>query len=359
MIESTDYLQVENTKLKNASFLLDETLDKILSCMRTLINCDAGTIYLKNGKYLDAYIAQNDTIGANKKLKKTKVSIEADSSTLSVESLLQKKIIDIKNVYEEKKYDFTKTKEFDKKFLYKTTSIISSPLMVLNSTEPIGVLQLINKKDAKETVQFSQKDKTYLLSASYCVAIAIIDTQKMIKALNLYKDTANELARIANKDKLTNLYNRYYFNNTIKGLTNLSEREARPISFLMVDIDNFKRVNDTYGHNAGDHVIQALADIFIKNTRNSDVPIRYGGEEFLIVLPYTSSKNAFQIADKIRLITQETNVLEDGIKIKFTISIGISELNKSNQYDVRKALITADKALYKAKNNGKNKVVIQ
>jgi diguanylate cyclase (GGDEF)-like protein len=126
----------------------------------------------------------------------------------------------------------------------------------------------------------------------------------------------------------------------------------------MMDIDNFKHVNDTYGHLIGDRVLKEIA-VTIKNTcRNIDVPARYGGEEFTVILPETAAKDATIIAERLRKNISKIEIpIDDKITLKATVSIGISEF-PSSATDSETLIKTADDALYKSKNDGKNCIYV-
>lgn len=160
----------------------------------------------------------------------------------------------------------------------------------------------------------------------------------------------NKLYWETNKDSLTNIYNRKYF---FAKISSFPEMEY-PISLMMIDIDNFKRVNDTYGHLAGDEFLRQFAEILVINIRSTDIVARLGGEEFAIVLPKTCCKDVYIIAERIKEVI-ESNIFRFGtITCKMTISIGIS----TSDYPVNTdhLLKNADIALYKAKEI-KNSVV--
>ncbi|MGB5867217.1 MAG: GGDEF domain-containing protein [Arcobacteraceae bacterium] len=153
-------------------------------------------------------------------------------------------------------------------------------------------------------------------------------------------------------DDLTQLYLREIFEVFLDKAVNETKRKKNKLSFLMIDIDDFKKVNDTYGHQKGDEVLTTLGAIFNNNIRAMDFAARYGGEEFSIVMPETSIKEASKIANRIRKIVSHT----DFTGINITISIGISTLNKTIQSS-KELIQYADKALYEAKESGKNKVM--
>jgi len=158
---------------------------------------------------------------------------------------------------------------------------------------------------------------------------------------------------------MTNLYNRRYFNEIIKSLLLIAKRTSQLFSLIIIDIDDFKNVNDTYGHSVGDRVINDLADIFRNTVRNSDISVRFGGEEFVIILPNTHLKEAEIIAKKLKdIVENNTIILKDGSRIKFTISLGVSQIQQDDE-SVETVLHKADEALYQAKNSGKNTIVIK
>lgn len=167
----------------------------------------------------------------------------------------------------------------------------------------------------------------------------------------------DELREQAIRDPLTKLHNRHYLKETLSRELSRAMREKYPISFLMLDIDHFKRVNDTYGHAAGDVVLRDLADQLAEFTRTGDIVCRYGGEEFLVAFPNTKERDAFFIADRLRESIQGTPIYVDHYTISITISAGISEFPTHGHYEAL-ILESADKALYHAKHHGRNQVVL-
>jgi diguanylate cyclase (GGDEF)-like protein len=132
---------------------------------------------------------------------------------------------------------------------------------------------------------------------------------------------------------------------------------VRLTSLMILDIDKFKSINDTYGHDVGDIVIINLANYLKQRQRKSDIVSRFGGEEFVILLPNTSLENAKNLAEDIRKDIQNST-LEFNLKsaLQYTVSIGVSQIDIKNEKNIESALKRADKALYEAKNNGRNKV---
>ena len=159
------------------------------------------------------------------------------------------------------------------------------------------------------------------------------------------------------RDALTGLHNRYYLKETLGREFARAEREGYPVCFILIDIDRFKNINDTHGHATGDVVLQHLSNQLKKLTRSGDIVCRYGGEEFLLVLPNTTIEVAAQIAERLRSAFQELNFIENGHEIRATISLGISEFPTDGRTET-KVLEKADKALYAAKHNGRNQVML-
>ena len=172
-------------------------------------------------------------------------------------------------------------------------------------------------------------------------------------------EEANEkLRRLAVTDGLTGLYNHRFFTEKLDQEVMRAERFNHPISVLMLDVDYFKKFNDTHGHPAGDEVLKRLAFILVENVREVDTVARYGGEEFVVVLPQTDKKHAEQVAEKIRSIVASTKFpnAETQPKGKLTVSIGVACLPMDG-HTPAEIVLSADNALYKAKGEGRNKVV--
>lgn len=167
----------------------------------------------------------------------------------------------------------------------------------------------------------------------------------------------SQLEKISRIDGLTGLYNRRFWEEQFVMEYKRDKRSESPSALLMLDIDNFKRVNDTYGHPAGDEVIKTLANIIKKATRETDVSGRYGGEEFAVILPDTPVANVEFVAERIRRLVEKSVVVYDESNISFTVSIGIAGF-KHTYKDSTQWLDMADKSLYQAKALGKNRVIL-
>jgi diguanylate cyclase (GGDEF)-like protein len=164
------------------------------------------------------------------------------------------------------------------------------------------------------------------------------------------------LQELASTDALTSLYNRRYLENKFKEEVLRTTRYKHPLSFMMIDIDHFKRVNDSYGHAIGDKVLVEISRILQKNVRETDVCTRFGGEEFAILLPETGEAELLKIAEKIHALIQNYSFDIEPFHFKVTVSIGI--ITQSENLDVQAIIEAADKALYNAKNNGRNQICV-
>jgi len=174
------------------------------------------------------------------------------------------------------------------------------------------------------------------------------EIKEIIARLNMGMRHLTE-RRNANFDSLTGLYNRHFFNIYLNQVIENTRRYEQQMSLIILDIDFFKKVNDTHGHAAGDIILKETAKIFNSFCRKSDIACRWGGEEFVLLLPNTASKGAIKIADRIR-VKIESNTFP--IVKQITASLGVSEYKG----DVETWFQNADTALYKAKEGGRNRV---
>lgn len=168
------------------------------------------------------------------------------------------------------------------------------------------------------------------------------------------------LSEVSARDSLTGLYNRWYVMEKIESEMNRSLRHGSPVSVLMLDIDHFKRVNDTWGHGVGDMVLRSIGQVLRDSCRVYDVPGRYGGEEFCVVLPETKLGHTPAVAERIRnRVAASVVAVEGGDEINVTASIGIAGVDAETADAVltASALVDrADRALYVAKHRGRNRV---
>jgi diguanylate cyclase (GGDEF)-like protein len=159
-------------------------------------------------------------------------------------------------------------------------------------------------------------------------------------------------------DPLTGLFNRRGFEKKIAEEFERSKRYSHPLSVLLLDIDNFKNINDTYGHHGGDTALVKISEILREKTRRSDFPARYGGEEFVLILPETDQDSAVQVASKIHEEIRSQPFGTNSSAFALTVSIGLTSTSTKPYDDWRQMLDDADQAMYVAKNSGKDRVEV-
>ncbi len=231
-----------------------------------------------------------------------------------------------------------KTSDFDPHLIY------SIPVRAKDET--FGLLNVYHPK--MPMISVYQKQLLEKLSPYISTAIGAISLHNRIKGLSVI-------------DGLTQLYNRRYVMELFKTEFSKTTRYTSQLCIVMIDIDDFKKVNDTYGHLTGDLVLKTLSGLIKGSLRNVDLPGRYGGEEFILILPETGKDDGVIVAERLRKkVREHTFKTMNGEPITISISLGLSELsdleNKTNELEMIKI---ADSRLYKAKRTGKNKVVYQ
>ena len=198
----------------------------------------------------------------------------------------------------------------------------------------------------------NQEDKIFAINVDYYenkddfYVFSLTDITKL-------KEKSNLLEYQASHDKLTGLFNRNRFDELYVKEIKRARRYNNDLSMILFDIDDFKIVNDTYGHQAGDEVLKEIAKIILNNVREQDINVRWGGEEFLILLPQTNLLGATTVANKIRTSIKEHLFTDKSLKI--TSSFGVTQLE--NEDDENGFIARADKFLYEAKKTGKDKVI--
>lgn len=173
-----------------------------------------------------------------------------------------------------------------------------------------------------------------------------------LKALEIANQALNKLATI---DALTDSYNRRYFLSLAEKEAEKSHRHGRSLAVMMLDIDHFKHINDSYGHISGDHALEALARCIRDQCRNSDIVGRIGGEEFALCCPDADLHGAKRLAERIRSTCSKMKIMAENTAFSITVSIGVTLLTAGEKFD--EALHRADLLLYQAKNTGRNKSI--
>jgi diguanylate cyclase (GGDEF)-like protein len=208
----------------------------------------------------------------------------------------------------------------------------------------------VNSKNAQQKLIALQNETQELLEQHVQER-----TLELNIALQELEAANQELARKNTLDELTGLHNRRYYDQKIAAEFRRSKRNLLPLSIVLIDIDHFKHINDTYGHQAGDYCLQKLGHILKASLRRSaDVGCRYGGEEFCLILPDTDTMGAIEFAENLRLKISQTQFEYKDIQLNITISCGISTYQQQDNATPETLFAAADKALYLAKNHGRN-----
>jgi diguanylate cyclase (GGDEF)-like protein len=209
-----------------------------------------------------------------------------------------------------------------------------------------GLLGSLSVGRLKDGPPFSEEDGKILKSLAFIFSFII---KEEIRIKKLFEK--------AIRDPLTNLYNRYFLEEEGKREIERAKRYRYPVSLIMFDLDDFKRINDTYGHQEGDRVLVKFAKILKSKVRSTDMPVRYGGEEFIVLLPNTTPNEAIIVAERIRKVMEEVLFRFGSEEIRITVSAGIASC-EPGECSLETLIYRADKALYSAKREGKNRVCV-
>ena len=232
-------------------------------------------------------------------------------------------------------------KEYGVKNRSKYKSKSSMITLLKSGTHLIGTININDKNDSSE---FDDWDFGIALNINEHLATAISNAQLFSQA-----------RRLSITDGLTGLFTHRYFQETMDREIQRAVRYKQFLSLMMMDIDFFKKVNDTYGHQAGDRVLKVLAKLLTIQCRRTDYACRYGGEEFTVILTDTAIENAIVTSERFRKKLEETTIEFGDFKIQATVSIGVSELKSGMKK--QDMIEGADRALYRAKREGRNRVV--
>lgn len=216
------------------------------------------------------------------------------------------------------------------------------------------------KRIAEETGKNSIRQLTELSQMIYERNRIMAERELLLKKerqLTADLNSMNESLRIlATMDSLTGVFNRRTILESLEKELHRSHRYGKVFSMIIMDIDFFKIVNDTYGHQTGDKVLRSVCDNIRANIRVNDVIGRYGGEEFLIIMPETDTDHAAIAAEKLRSAVESMSVSQESLQIKVTASFGVSSYRQSD--DTKMIIARVDKALYESKKNGRNRVTV-
>ncbi|MBE7704513.1 MAG: GGDEF domain-containing protein [Cyanobacteria bacterium SIG29] len=263
-------------------------------------------------------------------------------------------------IYKDEKYKLVWPSACKEKSIYNLLEKINHNTdFIISENGKTGAFPIINEEKhiIGAIVAYSNIDKLLQKDIDYLLQLTR-QSGMTIQRANVYA----EVLKYATMDALTGLNNRRQFEIRLKQEVSNSKRNNTPLCCMMLDVDYFKKVNDTYGHTAGDCVLKAVSNIIKNEIREYDIACRYGGEEFFIILPQTNIKEASLVAQRLRKVIEEAkmDILDAGIEnipyLKVTISVGVCAFeNSMNANDIA---IKVDKALYDAKETGRNRVII-
>ncbi|WP_107824398.1 diguanylate cyclase [Campylobacter concisus] len=216
----------------------------------------------------------------------------------------------------------------------------------------LGVIVMTSPSEKTDASIFLKNGASDFIAKPFSKEELICRVNNTIEAM----ENINKIANFANRDFLTGVYNRRFFYSDVEEYVQAAEETNEPYAFAMIDIDYFKKINDTYGNDGGDRILKSIAKILNDNTKGSDIVARFGGEEFCVVLKKISQEEAVKFFVNLRAKVAENEVTIKKEKVKVTISIGVSFGNGHCEID--DMLEACDSALYTAKENGRNRVEI-
>lgn len=237
----------------------------------------------------------------------------------------------------------------EKIFTKQVQDIMSAPVLTLDPDQDIDSAAILMTLNGIRRIPITVNNRLVGL-------ITYRDlTNALRKSYFSLEEKAEELQDMANKDPLTGLFNKRFINDELKRQFDSAVKSGTSMTVIMIDIDHFKIVNDTYGHQCGDYVLKTLSVILQTKSREINIVGRYGGEEFIIIGPISEYKSSLFFAERLRSAIEDTVFNWDSHDFHITISAGICVLNSAIK-DAKTMVKLADEALYDAKNNGRNQV---
>jgi two-component system, cell cycle response regulator len=224
---------------------------------------------------------------------------------------------------------------------------------------PQGTVAIVDLESTNGTFCNGQRVDTHVLQDGDRIQIGTITIIKFSLQDSLEEDFQRHQYESATRDPLTRCYNKSSFLERLPGEFAFAKRHDKPLSLAMLDIDRFKKINDSCGHLAGDLVLRKLGNVLLEKLRADDFLARYGGEEFALLMRETSKRSALQTAERLRNLIQTTPFKHEGKKIAVTVSIGVATWPADQVTSPQDLVKAADANLYAAKRKGGNKVVGQ
>jgi len=259
-------------------------------------------------------------------------------------------------VHKNKMVDLSEEKQLD-------IDVVETYFPIYNDKEEIVAAMELYVDVTRYRDEITQRVKTSVISISVILIIVFVITYFIVrKATKNVKNLLEQLYNMALYDTLTGIYNRGAIIERANKELSLMKRRIingeppKCLGVIMLDIDHFKKINDTYGHQAGDQVLCELTDRIKQSLREYDVYGRYGGEEFVILLPETDQENAVAVAERLRKLIDEEDFTIENTSLNITVSLGVTCCYDPHE-SLDKLLIKADEAMYEAKESGKNRVV--
>ena len=262
------------------------------------------------------------------------------SLPLASSPIMEAAILSGKYILEDSFIDSKYYRKSDNKF-FKKDYFATIPLKI--EKEIVGVLNI----NDGEKVSFNVSNLDFVLKLSEFISMTVSNAV-------LYERTK----KLSVTDGLTGISNRPNMEQVLRSEFERSMRYGAPLSVVLLDVDHFKDVNDTYGHQKGDEILVAFASLLKKFCRANDTAARYGGEEFLMILPQSNAQGAFKIAERVREEMMKLNFTGNESNFSVTTSGGVVELDRDFIKNTDQLVAMADQALYEAKNSGRNKTVI-
>lgn len=229
-------------------------------------------------------------------------------------------------------------------------AVVTSTIVVRSIVQPLSVLEKgvahLGNGDFSHRINLTNQDELGQLAVAFNLMIGKLE------------ENQTELKNLATLDELTGVYNRREFNNQLNNELERSRRYGHEFSLLLVDIDFFKKLNDTYGHQAGDEALRSIAVLLKQQFRALDRVSRYGGEEFIVILPETSNVTAYSVAERIRqLISTHALSIDENQTVNVTVSGGLATFPEDG-VEAKSLIHCADQALYAAKYSGRNRIIV-
>jgi len=227
------------------------------------------------------------------------------------------------------------------------------------TTQEIPIIMVTSKAETADKIKGLQMGALDYVTKPFDEGELIARVNIHLRLRELYQEVQEQnrlLQEMANRDGLTGLYNHRYFHEQLSQDFLRAKRYHETLSCVLLDIDFFKKFNDTYGHQTGDVVLRALADVIGRSIRESDLAARYGGEEFALIMYHTDQRAAMDAAERLRHMVESHEVQDNGNLLRVTISVGVATFPHEKIHDAKELIEFADQALYKAKENGRNRV---